>query len=122
MRLNEYGYAVPHIRETRSEYVGIMSINGRDHEISPDQVVHLRKIIARNPGSEEHISAKIVKRRVTTERPECSYCAARPVTGEYDCDGFHWNATCDSDQCVKVDVRRGRRNLSASSRARGLDG
>lgn len=120
MRLNEYGRAVPHIWETRTHYVGVMSVNGKDYEISLDQVVRLRKTIARNPN--EEISVKIVKHQVTTERPECSYCAARPVTGDYDCDGFHWNAKCDSDQCIPTDVRRGRRNLSASLRARGFDG
>lgn len=121
VRSDEYGYPEVYIRETRNNYVAIMTVNGNAQDIPVDQVSGLRKLISEHNVSHA-ISVKVENRPYVIDVPECSYCAARPVVGEMDCDGFYWRATCETEQCNPGDVRRGRHNLSASNRARGFDG
>lgn len=111
------------ITEKLNNYVGVMRWVGLD---IPETVMTVREASklrkdVRAKGYDAIVLVTFENRPVRHTAPECAFCAARPVTGEYDCDGWHWNASCDSPQCTLGDVRSGRKNISASNRARGFD-
>lgn len=111
----------PYVSEMRNRYVAVVTIAGTEETMSFRTVRTrgLRELANEYPNL---VTVTYENRPRAVFIPECAFCAARPVTGEYDCDGFSWNASCDSDQCKTGDVRRGRRNVSASNRARGFGG
>lgn len=118
---NGNGFNGVYMTEIRNNYVNVMYIDGKFVRIIPNaEAVSLKRHIREN-GHENIVRVVVENRRERITVPECAFCAARPQTGEYDCDGFHYTSSCDSEQCKPADVRKGRRNLSASSRARGFD-
>ncbi len=111
----------PYVSEKRNDYVGVIRWeSGINIPEKVTTVKEAREIKDKFKDYPDLVSVTFENRPDWINVPECSYCAARPVTGEYDCDGFHWNVTCDSPQCKQGDIRRGRKNISASNRARGL--
>jgi hypothetical protein len=107
------------VEETVNSYYGEFYLDG---EYILDFPLHslpqIRRSVeaGRDRGIDSHYIVR--NRRKISRYPLCAFCGARPRVMEYDCDGPYWTASCDSDQCVGWDVRRGRRNLTKAGENR----
>jgi len=105
-------------------YVSVITVNGNEfrHHYGHGKARESYELLQEAVGDSEDVRFRMDREVHWWSAPLCSWCAARPAVGEMDCDGWYWTSRCGSPQCKATgDVRIGRRNLSASNRARGFD-